>query len=170
MAIFVDLVLRGDAGDNFLRGEQGADRIVGNDGNDVLSGGSGNDLVMGGRGSDYMHGGNGSDVMYGGMDSDVLLGGSGTDYLSGDGGADYMHGGNGADIFAFNVAGGLLGNGVDRIADFVVGQDKLAIVGGSAANVSFVDEGSSLGVFYDGIKIASMTNVGAIPADTSIFF
>ena len=167
---FVDLVLLGDADGNVLNGGNGADRISGNDGDDIINGGGGNDIVLGGKGMDYIRGGNGSDTLYGGLGDDFLLGGSGADFLSGDAGSDSLTGGQGADVFAFNVNVASLGTGVDLVHDFVVGEDLIKIVNGSNSLVSFVDQGSSLGMYYDGQKIAALLNVHVVPDDLEVFF
>jgi len=70
----------------------------------------------------------------------------------------------------FDVGGEILGSGADLVSDFVLGTDKLVIVNGSAALVSFVDEGAQIGVFYDGAKIAVLAGIADIPADTAAFF
>jgi Ca2+-binding RTX toxin-like protein len=170
MATFSDLILIGSTIIDRKRGGETTDRITGSDHNDFLRGGSGADLVLGGKGADFMRGGRGDDALYGGEGNDVLWGGPGRDFLSGDAGFDSLIGGFGADIFAFDVSGGMLGDGFDKVQDFVIGEDKLLILGGSQQNVTFVDEGIHLGVYYDGVKIANLMGIASVPEDTSVFF
>ena len=167
---FVNQLLLGKAEGDTLTGGGGKDNIAGNDGDDILYGGGGSDMILGGKGFDYIHGGTGADILHGGAGNDYLFGGAGADYLSGDVGADTLDGGLGADIFAFNVDAENLGSGVDRVKAFVMGQDAIAIVNGSTALVSFVDEGSSVGLYYDGEKIAVLLGVHSVPADPGLFF
>ncbi|SDG35454.1 MULTISPECIES: hypothetical protein [unclassified Duganella] len=78
-----------------------------------IRGGNGNDTLVGGLGNDSLLGGLGNDNLQGGAGSDVLTGGAGNDLLNG--GAD-------ADTFVLASA-----TGVDTIADFVSGTDKISI-------------------------------------------
>jgi uncharacterized protein YjiK len=72
---------------------------------DTLNGSSGNDTIFGLAGNDTINGGAGNDTIYGGI------------------GVDFLFGGAGADVFGFNNAN----EGFDKINDFVVGEDKIAI-------------------------------------------
>jgi len=64
------------------------------------------------------------DSLFGGAGDDVLDGGAGADRLEGGGGVDALTGGSGADRFVF-----VPGDGIDRIADFAPGEDRLLFVG-----------------------------------------
>ncbi len=97
-------VLLGGAGNDLLDGGEGDDQLAGNDGADVLLGGLGNDLLQGGGGKDLLLGGAGDDVLRGGSGNDALFGGEGTDDLDGEGGKDLLDGGN--DLSADVVRGG----------------------------------------------------------------
>jgi Ca2+-binding RTX toxin-like protein len=86
---------------------------TGNALDNLITGGIGNDILSGAVGNDTLNGGNGNDNLNGGAGLDVLVGGAGNDTLTG--GAD-------ADSFVFSSA-----TGVDTIADFVSGTDKIVI-------------------------------------------
>lgn len=92
---------------NTIKGTSLLDKLLGNGGNDTISGKAGNDKIDGGSGKDVINGGAGDDW---------LIGGSGNDKLTG---------GTGSDVFSFKS-----GSGVDRITDFSVTEDKLAIKAG----------------------------------------
>lgn len=83
---------------------------------DVLNGSNARDEMAAGAGADRLNGGGGNDH---------LLGGTGTDVLTGGAGADRLTGGADADQFVFDMAS----EGVDRITDFAVGSDKIALSG-----------------------------------------
>ncbi|WP_343058794.1 calcium-binding protein [Microvirga lupini] len=98
-----------------------ADYLAGN----ALVGLGGNDVLNGRIGNDYLEGGEGHDTLWGQDGADVLTGGSGSDTLSGGAGSDQLTGGVGSDLFRFDTALGT--GGIDRIADFTVGEDKIAL-------------------------------------------
>ena len=72
---------------------------------DTLNGTAGNDTLFGLAGNDTINGGAGNDTIYGGAGVDLLFGGAGND------------------VFGFNNPN----EGIDKINDFVVGEDKIAI-------------------------------------------
>jgi Ca2+-binding RTX toxin-like protein len=72
---------------------------------DNLVGADGNESIYGLTGNDTIDGGAGNDIIYGGADVDLLFGGAGDD------------------IFAYNSPT----EGIDKINDFVVGEDRLSI-------------------------------------------
>ncbi|MBD2194206.1 MULTISPECIES: calcium-binding protein [Calothrix] len=78
---------------------------TGNSLNNIIVGNSGNNKLNGGDGNDSLNGASGNDTLIGGLNNDTLTGGSGFDY------------------FTFNTPN----QGIDRINDFVVGEDKIAI-------------------------------------------
>ena len=114
-----DLLIGADAGDR-LRGLAGDDRLEGLGGRDVISGGPGADVILGGDGADFLMGGPGDDRIEGGAGADVISGGSGNDRIDGGPGNDTLRGGPGADVFVFRP-----GSGIDRIADFEPGIDRI---------------------------------------------
>lgn len=118
-ARFAETVV-GGAGDDTLRGGAGADRLTGGAGRDLLDGGTGDDALAGGAGDDRLIGAAGRDRLDGGTGNDALAGGAGDDRLVGGAGRDSLSGGVGADVFAFTR-----GSGVDRVADFEPGVDRL---------------------------------------------
>ncbi|MGP3699477.1 calcium-binding protein [Rhodobacter sp. NSM] len=89
-----------------LAGSLFNDRLTGNSLANRISGSAGNDLLRGGAGHD------------------TLIGGSGNDRLVGDAGQDMLVGGAGADTFLFNQP---FDSGIDRIADFRAGQDRIQL-------------------------------------------
>ncbi len=136
--------IAGGAGSDLIYGNQGADSIVAAGsggattlGQDTVFGGQGDDtvdysrntngsIIYGNLGNDSLLGGSGADVLYGGQGNDVLVGGDGTDTLVGGLGADTLTGGANGDLFV--ISPGSSGNAAsmaDRIADFVVGLDRL---------------------------------------------
>lgn len=116
----IDLLINGNAGDDYISGGAtvdqidggtGSDTIYGNDGDDNLSSGSyfgsfGNDLIFGGNGNDIIIGAGGNDRLYGDAGDDniqdqggnnVISGGMGNDLLSAQSGNDRIYGGEGDD-------------------------------------------------------------------------
>ena len=158
--------INGGLDDDVLDGGAGNDVFQGGLGFNVIDGGSGIDTVSyADRGSVFVDLTYTSDVfgkmegfetdddiivnvenIAGSFDSDYLAataganrlrGNDGDDFLYGRGGADRLNGGDGADTFFYNTAN----EGGDRIADFVIGTDKLQIVsdnfgGIDAANIA----------------------------------
>ncbi len=93
--------------------------IMAGSGNDSLALGNGADVLWGNAGSDRLNGGGGQDQLDGGAGNDTLRGGLGTDTVKG---------GAGADIFVFaSVAEASTGFGDDRITDFQIGIDRIAL-------------------------------------------
>ena len=122
-----DDVVRGGAGDDSVEGWRGDDDVTGNQGDDMVYGNQGNDTVQGGSGDDLVSGGSGDDV---------VDGGSGNDWVHGGAGQDALTGGAGNDVFVFRD--GYLADwddlsgtredrldALDRVTDFVLGEDRL---------------------------------------------
>ncbi len=123
-----------------IEGTSGADTMTGTDSNDVMWGlggndqltaKSGDDTLYGGDGADKLYGNAGKDVLYGGSGDDSLNGGSGDDKLYGDAGNDRLIGEKGNDLLTggagkdkFQFAGEF---GLDIVADFIQGSDRLSI-------------------------------------------
>lgn len=86
--------------------------ISGTAGNDVLTGSNANDLLLGYAGADQ------------------LIGNGGNDVLDGGAGVDQLTGGAGMDVFRFTtLADSIFASGMDRIADFVKGEDRIDLTG-----------------------------------------
>ena len=91
---------------------------------DVRGGGNGGDnVIRGNAGRNALSGGGGDDSLVGAAGKDKLNGGNGNDTLEGGDGADKLTGGNDADAFFYRALGG----GIDRIADFIVGEDIILV-------------------------------------------
>jgi Ca2+-binding RTX toxin-like protein len=78
------------------------------------------------------YGGIGNDILTGGSDEELMLGGTGDDKLTGSGGNDRLTGGLGFDHFIFNDPD----EGLDIIADFTFGEDKLVFLGSEFENIT----------------------------------
>ncbi len=173
-------VIQGGKGNDVIEGRRGADILDGGEGIDILSylnsGGAvqinlatkvvtSNDAagdvifnfesVQGSRFGDILRGDAGANVLRGEDGNDTLYGMDGNDLIIGGTGNDAMYGGNGKDVFQFLKAEGLYGT--DVCADFVQGQDKIALLGyglnfskltitswGSYSSVDFANDGGTL--------------------------
>jgi serralysin len=98
-------------GNDILDGTEGADVINALGGNDLVSGLGGNDILNGQAGNDIVDGGAGNDTIAGGAGNDISIGGIGNDV--------FVFGGT--DLIDRVVMG------VDNIADFKIGQDKIQL-------------------------------------------
>lgn len=123
--------LFGGAGKDSLYGGTGKDSLYGESNEDRLYGDAGNDLLSGGDAKDTLYGGEGNDSLYGDSGDDKLFGDSGNDTLVGGAGKDTLTGGAGSDVFYYSN-----GDGNDVILDYVSGEDKIKISGGSVTNYS----------------------------------
>ena len=94
-----------------INGKGGNDTISGGKQGDTLVGLSGNDSISGEGGDDYLSGGKGDDILDGGLSDDIIHGGHGN---------DVMAGGQGSDVFQ-------LSPGIDRVSDFDLDDDKVAL-------------------------------------------
>lgn len=155
-------LLCGGARADILNGGDGKDTLRGNQGHDLLFGGQGGDTLFGNRGNDSLVGNRGADELLGGLGDDILKGGNGSDMLEGGHGKNRLVGGNGADTFKIAQNGGL-----DLIADFVSGTDKLNLQGSlSFKDVSFneTQKGNALLVSVEGTAIARVVGVTELTA------
>ena len=125
-------VIFGDTGDDRLSGQAGADTLWGGAGNDSLEGGADADRLIGDAGNDTLYGDAGNDVFSAGEGADVLYGDDGDDFLRGGLGKDTLTGGAGSDRFNFNYLGTA---NADKIVDFVVGTDRIALSSGTFPGV-----------------------------------
>lgn len=103
----------------------GFENAIGGAFGDALTGTAGDNVLDGGAGNDKLDGGNGNDTLIGGAGNDTLTGGVGNDKLYDGLGQDALTGGAGRDIFYFAEIDGSL----DRITDFVKGQDIVDLSG-----------------------------------------
>lgn len=131
--------LHGRGGDDSLDGGAGHDRLFGGSGDDTLDGGAGHDRLRGHKGDDMLDGAAGHDRMWGGAGEDVLVGGAGH---------DVMTGGSGADFFVFAAATENGRQEFDRIKDFDVTEDMLAINGASVDTIT--ETRSGVLITFDG--------------------
>jgi Ca2+-binding RTX toxin-like protein len=117
----------GGLGNDSLTGDKLANTLSGNDGNDTLIGNAGNDRLIGSIGNDSLSGGDGNDRLVGNEGRDALSGGAGDDVLNGGLDVDAMTGGTGADRFLWTDYEDFIAvsGGIDRITDFVAGQDTI---------------------------------------------
>lgn len=135
-------VLDGGAGADTLRGGSGDDRYLVDDPGDVILelAGEGTDTLVGaaaavtlpdwvevlqlGTGATQGTGNGLANLLTGNAGANRLDGRGGDDVLEGRGGADTLVGGGGADVFLIRR-----GDGFDRIEDFDIGTDMLALTG-----------------------------------------
>ncbi len=133
--------LRGGAGNDTLDGGAGIDTADYGDSRSNLTinlsrttaqrtGDAGSDKLVsienlvGGLGNDSLTGNSAANSLWGGAGNDLLQGGRGNDSLDGGLGADVLTGGSGNDRFAFDTS---FAQGVDRIADFHAGDDRVVL-------------------------------------------
>lgn len=159
--------LIGLAGDDWLNGNAGADRMTGGVGNDIYVVDNARDVVieLAGEGTDdgivtYLgsytlgaeveglaYAGSGNFTGIGNSLDNVLVGNGGADTLVGGAGADELWGMAGADRFVFQDVAESTVTASDTIADFLVGTDKIDVVGVDAiaggTNDSFAFVGSA---------------------------
>jgi serralysin len=108
-------------GDRVNQPTAGDDVLFGSDYDDnIISGLAGDDYIRGGAGDDQIFGNEGKDALIGNAGNDILNGGAGDDILTGGVGKDrFMFG----DSTPFNTAS----LGVDRINDFIPGEDLIGL-------------------------------------------
>ncbi|MBF2086481.1 MAG: hypothetical protein IGS16_17985 [Thermoleptolyngbya sp. C42_A2020_037] len=113
-------------------------RVTGRDNsNDTINGMGGNDVLLGLSGDDLLRGGDGNDLLDGGIGNDTLVGGAGRD------------------TFVLGAR-----PGVDAIADFEVGLDKLRLTGSlSPDQLTFSASGSNTLIRYGDRTLAILQNV-----------
>lgn len=163
-------LLFGDLGNDTLCGGDGDDILVGSngnpgntgDGNDMMCGGSGNDSLYGNEGKDYLYGNSGEDTLLGGKQNDTLKGGDGDDFLAGEQGSDRLIGGAGSDVFHITVGG------VETIADFQIGVDRLVFSGGftpeqliltQVNNSTVINLGTEQLAILEGVRIDRLSDL-----------
>lgn len=149
--------LHGRGGDDKLDGGAGHDRLFGGVGDDILNGEAGHDRLKGQRGDDVLDGAAGHDRLWGGAGEDMLVGGAGHDVLTG---------GSGADVFVFAAATQNGCQEFDRIKDFDVTEDMLAINGASVDTITETQSGVLIS--FDGDRDCLMLQ-GVTDADALVF-
>jgi Ca2+-binding RTX toxin-like protein len=142
----------GGSGNDYINAGSGNDLVFDQAGNDSYVGGSGSDTlsftfsakgididvskksVVSDLGTDTFEGfehyvgSDQADRMRGSKNAEAINGGAGDDWIRSMGGADTLTGGKGKDVFAFSptdVYADKTHLGVDRITDFVIGEDKV---------------------------------------------
>lgn len=151
--------------DDLAIGKAGNDLILMGFGADTASGGEGDDVIYGGRGDDKLAGSSGNDKLYGDEDNDTLLGGDGDDLLWGGKGEDTLRGGAGMDTFALAFS-----QGSDLIRDFVLGEDKIGLVGTlSFDQLEFVRQGQSTLVQFGREVLAQVRGVAIDQLTADVF-
>jgi Ca2+-binding RTX toxin-like protein len=141
-------VMYGGAGNDTYRVDSASDVIVENSDEDpgdnldtvevfmttgTYSLGLGNDLEIGiikSTGAVNLTGNELDNTLTGGKGANILIGGAGDDTISGGNGADVLTGGEGNDVFMFNfhdVDNPIGSTNVDKITDFVNGEDRITI-------------------------------------------
>lgn len=125
--------------------------VVGNLWDDRINGAAGAvaSAVAGLGGNDWLNGGSSRDMLFGGTGGDRLFGGLGADRLNGGAGRDVLNGGAQADVFVFTA-----GAGVDTIADFQAGVDRIEIrAANSLADLTFTDIGSGVRIDFRAMQL-----------------
>lgn len=150
-----EVIFAGEGADIVTIGTQGSVGvlIVG----DALLSDVFNDMLVGGGGADTMFGCGGNDTINGYVGADMLLGNDGDDTINGGAGDDTMWGGAGNDWFVLSTDDG----STDVIADFTVGQDKLAISFGDFASTQLL-------VVNGGLQVTVGSTVMLLAGGTSL--
>ncbi|SOZ38693.1 VCBS domain-containing protein [Cupriavidus neocaledonicus] len=115
--------LYGDGYDSYADYLLGRGHASAQPGNDRIQGGNGDDLVFGDNGDGAVVGGD--DIIAGGNGRDTVYGEGGNDTIAGGGGGDMLHGGSGRDTFVYHAVADSTAAGMDVIADFQRGTDRL---------------------------------------------
>ncbi len=115
--------------------------------------------------------------VYGGSLNDTIIGNSLNDILNGGRGNDTLTGGTGNDSFLFKASAALTGGltvaallGKDTIADFTIGQDKIALSKSTFTQITTAVGGltaADFATFADDAAILSSTSSAAILYSTS---
>ena len=188
----------GSSGNDVINGSAGDDLLIGGPGADTMDGGSGTDTAdfasenavtvslnagtatIGGvvdalTNIENINGGVFGDTIAGNSGANVIAGGAGDDTLTGNGGADtflYITPGDSAGINSNSTLSStiLATDGVDEIADFVSGTDKIGI--SSAFNIkSIITSGSSQNFFttssYNGTNSGAANGIDHLVFDTT---
>ena len=157
--------LDGSGGNDTLEGLGSHDMLVGGDGNDVLKGGSGKDILRGQKGGDLMDGGGDDDVLYA-LGNRRTTGQTIRDRIfeltnglvakSPVDPPDILIGGEGEDLFYIysnkphKELGFYRGQQYAVIKDFIAGEDKIHLPGGSDnyVGVLYGDDNEDTAIVY----------------------
>ncbi|UDM53020.1 VCBS domain-containing protein [Cupriavidus sp. MP-37] len=115
--------LYGDGYDSYADYQLGRGHESAQPGHDRIQGGNGDDLIYGDNGDGAAVGGD--DIIAGGNGRDTIYGEGGNDTIAGGGGGDWLRGGAGRDTFVYNAVSDSTAAGMDVIADFQRGTDRL---------------------------------------------
>ena len=157
--------LIGSQRDEVVIGLSGGDLLVARGGNDSMFGGPGSDRLFGNAGNDYMRGGLGDDELFGGNGNDTVSGGRGDDTVTGGRGNDILRGGEGHDDFVFDPS--RAGEGIDKVRDFALGEDKIvldvnAVLASTPSLAGFiVDNGGTVEAVLAGLDDAPEWSLGS---------
>ena len=110
--------------------------------------------LMGTSGNDTLYGGISNDTLSGGAGNDIIYGGAGNDTIAGGLGVDLLFGGAGRDRFVFNNPN----EGIDKINDFVVGEDRIDINNVGFGGAEVVGNVGSLDAFRFTLGAAATTS------------
>ena len=168
-----DSLLWGGTGKDTLSGGDGDDQLIGGAGDDQLTGGAGSDKFYVDAGTDHIIDLQVNDELFiasgatahidnvqdfrnytihnhgtlritGTANSDTIIGTNGADELIGGASADTLYGGGGEDIFVYSADD--VGEGIDRVGDFLSGTDTLSIsLSGSTIDASVLNKGNGTG-------------------------
>lgn len=166
----------GGIGDDYMFGGRGNDALTGGDGTDLLEGSVGADIMDGGAGNDTLmyrfsqqgvvvnlanqtaSGGDAQGDAFSSIENvwgtqlgnDTLIGSSGNNVFFEQGGNNTLVGNGGRDTFAFMS----IFEGSNLVADFRVGDDRLAIIGNETMqDLSFTQIGSGTVVSFEDTSI-----------------
>ncbi|MFC5554221.1 M10 family metallopeptidase C-terminal domain-containing protein [Methylobacterium iners] len=136
-----------------------------------MTGSNSSDIIYAQGGNDTLYGYGGADKLYGGDGNDRIYGGDGSDRIEGGAGNDGLYGQKGNDTFVFSG----VEFGVDTIADFVRGQDRIDLSGIDANRRASGDQAFTfLGTTpFTGvagqlhIELAAASNVTNVMGDTN---
>ncbi len=123
---------------------------------------SSSEVIFTGSGDDIVFGQGGRDGIFAGAGDDVLYGGGGDDSLFSDPGNDILVGGPGNDFFVFDDFVPLADMGGDRIEDFYVGRDKIALGDQTFAGLPPVSNNT---ISFNPSQFASVTSMADLVGD-----
>ncbi len=139
---------------------------------DEINGTEGIDSLKGTNMNDIINGLGGDDVIVGRFGMDTIDGGDGDDFIAGQASADVLTGGAGNDVFVYRlVKDSSVQTGVDKIADFTQGEDKIDIAALGAVALSDLDiqtAGGETNIMFGDFKLC-LSGEFALTADDFVF-